>query len=225
MRRKRTRGRSSGQTLVEFALIILPFVIAFFSIVEISLIIASVGSFNFAAREGARLGSIEGRTFPAPDNDIIRDVTAHVSGVVMATWTEIDIFRATSDGQCLQTSTGAGLPSVPVDDPACIKGVYVPAPGNSWVLQSGGWDVNDRNDTLTNADYIGVRVKFNYNFLTGFVGAIGTSLSLSSTSAQRIEPQDFQAYRPAATTLASASQSGYGTPLWQLEPVWKEARA
>jgi hypothetical protein len=224
MRRRRTRGRSSGQTLVEFALITVPFILAFFGIVEISLIVASLGSFNFAARDGARLGSIEGRTFPTPDNDIIANITVHVSGVVMARWTEIDIYRATSDGRCLTTSTGAGS-EVDVDDPTCIKGVYVPAPNNSWTLQSGGWAVADRNDSLIDADYIGVRIKFNYNFLTGFVGAVGTSLSLSSTSAQRIEPQDFNGHHPAATPLASVSRSGSGASLWQPTLLWKEAGA
>jgi Flp pilus assembly protein TadG len=203
MRRRRTRGRSSGQALVEFAMIIPVFLLTFFGAVEFSLIVASLGTYNFAVRDAARIGSILGRTDPNVDSKILSNVSGHVSGIVMATPTEIDIFRAASDGTCLNASSGPASP-VAVDDPTCAKGQYLLVAG-TWTLSSGPWAVNDRDDALSSADYVGVRVLFNYTFLTGFVGALGTSLSLSAVSAQRIEPQDFTGHhqtRPASSSAA-----------------------
>jgi Flp pilus assembly protein TadG len=229
---RRRRGRSRGQALVEFALIAPLFVLTFFGAIEMSLIIASLGAYNFAVRDAARVGSILGRTDPYVDFKILKTISAHVSGLVMAKATEIDIYRAASDGSCLNAQSGPAT-SVSVDDPTCAKGVY----DNTGTLVSGGWAVDSRDDALVSADYVGVRIVFNYTFITGFVGTIGTSLTLSSTSAQRIEPQDFNGHRqPSTTAPASGSQASHGArapspsgdsgvPLWQPALTWKEVRA
>jgi Flp pilus assembly protein TadG len=223
MRRRRARGRSSGQALVEFALILPVFLLTFFGAVEFSLIVASLGTYNFAVRDAARIGSVLGRTDLAVDSKILANISGHVSGIVMATPTEIDIFRAASDGMCLNASSGAASP-VTVDDPTCAKGQYLLVAG-TWTLSSGPWAVSDRDDALSSADYVGVRVLFNYTFLTGFVGTLGTSLSFSAVSAQRIEPQDFTAHHQrhpaslsAAARLPVASRGGDTAPalaLWR----------
>jgi Flp pilus assembly protein TadG len=233
MRRGRTRGRSRGQTLVEFALILPVFLLTFFGAIEFSLIIASIGTYNFAVRDGARVGSILGRTDPNVDSKILSNIIGHVSGVVMAQPTEIDIYRSTSNGACLNAQSGAAT-SVTVDDATCAKGVY----NSSGTLVSGGWVVNNRNDALSSADYIGVRVVFRYTFLTGFIATVGTSLTLSATSAQRIEPQDFTGlhHRPATTAagrlapapgarVAPAGAAPGSMRLWQAEAARKEAAA
>ncbi len=235
MRRRRTRARSRGQALVEFALIVPFFMMTFFGAIEMSLIVASLGAYNFAVRDGARVGSIEGPTDPAVDSNILATIRSHVSGIVMARALEVDIYRATSDGACLNAPSGVGALRVSVDDPTCAKGVYT----LSGTLISGPWPVNDRDDALISADYVGVRILFQYTFLTGFIGSVGTSLNLSSTSAQRIEPQDFSSDHHAPAVVASMSlvRHGAGTwapvgsgptndaPLWQRPLAWKEERA
>jgi Flp pilus assembly protein TadG len=227
---RRRRGRSRGQALVEFALIAPVFVLTFFGAIEMSLIIASLGAYNFAVRDGARVGSILGRTDPNVDSKILANIAGHVSGIVMAKVSEIDIYRATSNGMCLNAQTGTAPPAsvVSVDAADCAKGVY----DNTGTLISGPWAVNNRDDALSSADYVGVRIVFQYTFITGFVGAIGTSLTLSSTSAQRIEPQDFTGHRQPAIVQASGSRVSHGsrvpTPPGNIEPptlAWKEAYA
>jgi Flp pilus assembly protein TadG len=216
---------------VEFALIAPVFVLTFFGAIEMSLIIASLGAYNFAVRDGARIGSILGRTDPNVDAKILANISGHVSGIVMAQATEIDIYRATSDGSCLNAQSGPASETT-VDDPTCAKGVY----DNTGTLVSGPWAVDSRDDALVGADYIGVRIVFNYTFITGFVGTIGTSLTLSSTSAQRIEPQDFNGHRQPTIALASGSRASPGSrppsppgnsgaPLWQPALAWKGAHA
>jgi hypothetical protein len=219
MRRGRTRGRSRGQALVEFALILLPFVVTFFGVVEFSLIMASLGTYNFAVRDAARLGTLLGRSTTTSDSQVIQLTLGHVSGIVMASPYEIDIYRATSDGNCLnqQVSPPPTIPpappvlEVPIDDPTCAKGVYLSSDGFTNPVGGVSWTVGNRNDSLQNADYLGVRILYRYTFLTGFIGIIGTTLNLSATSAQRIEPQDFSALHHAPME-APHSTTPYAPP-------------
>jgi hypothetical protein len=86
---------------VEFALVIIPFFLILFSTIEFALITASTGSFNFAERHRARLGSLLGRTVGNADSEIVAALRTYVRGVVMAKTVEVDIYKSTPDGQCL----------------------------------------------------------------------------------------------------------------------------
>jgi hypothetical protein len=211
------RARSRGQALVEFSFIVLPFFIIFFSTIEFALIMSSIGSYNFGVRDAARLGSLLGRTSATADSSILQVITNHVSGLVMAKTQEVDIYRATSDGQCLTVvapGTGAG---VSVDSGSCLKNEYDAS--GALLNPVGGvapWPPNVRDDSLQSADYLGVRVLYRYTYLTGFIAGVGTPLNLSSTSVQRIEPQDFQGMHSAQDALAwmrpSTAGSGSNQP-------------
>ena len=89
--------------------------------------------------------------------------------------------------------------------------------GNAIGAQS--WPPDARNDDLIDADFLGVRITFRYTYLTAFLSAGAPTLTLTATSVQRIEPQDFQSHRvqPPATDAAVAS-----TPcLWSALPcLW-----
>jgi TadE-like protein len=211
----RMRGRrrhATGQATVEFALIAVPFFLTFFGIVEFSLIMASIGSFDFAARDGARIGSILGRTDPQVDQDVINAVTARVQSIVMAKVTEIDVYRANPiDGTCfdLNDINSVLIPppapgSHPIDDPLCAKNQYA---ADGTLIGSVGWPVNDRSDTQQIADYVGVRVLYQYTFLTYAVVGAGSTLNLSTYSVQRIEPQNF-GRRQVPAPVASRAPMG-----------------
>jgi Flp pilus assembly protein TadG len=230
----RARRRSRGQSLVEFSLIVLPFFLVFFSIIEFALITASVGSFDFAARSGARLGSVIGRTSETADQQIITEAMSHVSGVVMAQPTEIDIFRANPNGNpnllCFGSVTQSnGLPlSYNLGDPNCAENVYLPPflPVTQLTCTPCNWPVDNRNDTNLNADYVGVRILYTYTYVTGFLASLGSGLNLSTYSTQRIEPQDYSGHRhstqpdplaatgppPLAPNLALATPAEVGSP-------------
>lgn len=179
------RGRSRGQALVEFALIAPVFFVVFFSTIEFALLTASIGSFNFASRDGARLGSLLGRTDASVDSEVVTVIRGHVYGLVMAKTQEIDIYRSTSNGQCLTS----GNSTTTVDDASCLKNQYRI---DGSVMGSIQWPVSARNDSLQGADYLGVRIVYRYVYLTGFIAGLGTPLNLTATSVQRIEPQDYQ---------------------------------
>jgi hypothetical protein len=186
---------------------------------------ASLGSYNFAVREAARVGSVEGRTNPNVDQDIINAVTSRVQGLVMAQMTEIDIYKADPlDGSCYDSQSA----SWPVDNAVCMKDLYYEngaGPAHSLCTAQSIyclWPPDVRNDSLANADYVGVRVLYKYTFLTSFFAAIGTVLNLSTTSVQRIEPQDYQGVQVPAIIALRASGVSAGLRQAGLPPAWKQ---
>jgi Flp pilus assembly protein TadG len=236
-RGRRRRGRSSGQALVEFGLIAIPFLLSFFGIIEFGLLMSSVGSFDFAAREAARVGSVLGRTDPNGDQSILNAVTSRVTGAVAAQITEIDIFLSDPvpnplDYVCYNSIPSTVNPSpnnVTVDDATCVKDVYYfNGTGPAHTLCAGpgpspycSWPPDLRNDSLANADYLGVRVLYRYTFVTSFSMFIGT-ISLGNYSVQRIEPQDYQGSRPVLPRTASHVNVSALSALAVAPPVWKQ---
>lgn len=206
LRRPRyVRRLARGQALVEFAMIFPILLTVIFGIIEFALILSSLGGFNFAARDGARLGSLLGRSDPNTDQEIVSLISGHVLGLVMAKAKEVDIYRAAAGGSCLNQPLGSGAASVSVDDPSCIKNRYN-LDGSVYAGSSILWPVNDRDDSLASADYLGVRIKFQYNWLTAFVAGSAPPLQLSATSVQRIEPLDFTGrVSPSAPILSTLS--------------------
>ena len=199
--RQRRRGRSSGQSLVEFALIAPIFFVMFFGIVEFAFILTTLSGYNFAAREGARLGSIEGRTVNVADQDILNAIIARSQALPFGAPLSVDIYKSAPDGSCIAFGgTGVGT----LGTSSCTENQYQCTSKTVCASQIiSNWPVSSRNDTLLGADYLGVRVLFQYTFVTSFLnyycnpspscttGNAGTHLNLSATSVQRIEPQDY----------------------------------
>jgi hypothetical protein len=154
-----------------------------FGIVEYSLITSSIGGFNFAAKDAARLGSLLGRTDDTVDQQMVALVRNRVVGLVAAKTVSIEIFRSDSTGAFSTTEDEYDV--------------------NGNVIGPKSWPPDARNDDLINADYLGVRITFRYTYLTAFISSGAPNLTLTATSVQRIEPQDFQSRRARPpTTLA-----------------------
>lgn len=186
------RRRERGQAMVEFALVMPLFFLIFFGFIEYAFISASIAGFNFAAKDGARIGSLLGRTDPTVDTQIVTDIRLHVAGIVMAQAVQIEIFKADVGGNPVSGSGGI------------IENVY-DINGNPIGTQS--WPVDLRNDTLLDADYLGVRITFKYTYITAYVSGGNSSLTLTATSVQRIEPQDFQGHYRHAGGIAQVVAS------------------
>lgn len=207
--RRRTRSdalrrrSSSGQAMVEFALIAPLFFLLIFGIVEFSLINASVGAFNFAAKDAARLGAIVGRGCvqinattcdPNVDQYMINNVIVpRVNGVVMAQMYEVEIFDANPDGTCITNTNG------------CEADIWTLSGGVWTDTGANNWQSNTRNDALSNADYLGVKVYYTYTYLTAFFAATSPTINLIAESIQRIEPQQYgDRFNPGAHVWAAA---------------------
>ena len=179
-RSRSRKRRARGQAMVEFALVAPVFFTLIFGFIEFALIEASIGSYNFAAKDSARLGSLIGPTDPLADQKMVSLIQSRVNGVVFAKVVKIEIYKSDAAGDYLQGG------SVPPED------VY-DANGNA--VGTAAWPPTLRNDTLIDADYLGVRITFKYNYMTSYLGGGNTSLQLTANSVQRIEPQDFQSWR------------------------------
>jgi hypothetical protein len=188
---KARRLRARGQAIVEFALVAPFFFALIFGLIEFSLISISISSYNAAAEDGARIGSLLGRTDNTVDQQIVTAVASHVNGVSVAHPLTIEIFKADVTGQPV-TSGGS-----------IVENVY----DINDVQISATWPVGSRIDQLLSADYLGVRITYEYDYLTAFVSGGNSTLILSATSVQRIEPQDYQGRR--APPPAQFAVAGY----------------
>lgn len=188
------RRRSRGQALVEFALVAPVFFLMFFGIIEFALINASITTFNFAAKDSARIGSVLGRTDATVDQQIVNDIVGRVGGVVVAKASLIEVFR----------SDAAGDPPAAVTP---VENTYTPVTGSACGVCN--WAIDSRNDSLLNADYLGVRITYVYTYLTAFVSGGASQLQLTALSVQRIEPQSFQGHRPHPPMVVA---SAYTSP-------------
>ncbi len=173
------RSKARGQAMVEFALVAPLFFALIFGLIEFSLIDVSISSYNLAADAGARIGSLLGRTDPTVDQQIVAAVRAHTSGVAIAQTIEIEIFKADVTGAPV---TNAGN---------IVENVY-DIQGNPIPTDPQTWPVDMRIDDLLSADYLGVRITYQYHYLTAFLSGGNSDLQLTATSVQRIEPQDYQ---------------------------------
>jgi TadE-like protein len=196
----RGRRRPNGQAMVEFALVAPLFFALIFGLIEFALIGLSISSYNLAAEEGARIGSVLGRTDPLVDQKIVAAVRAHTSGIAAAQTVEIEVFKADVTGHPV-TSAGSIIENV-----YDIQGTSLNPPGTL------PWPFDSRIDQLLTADYLGVRITYRYTYLTAFIAGGNSNLQLTATSVQRIEPQDFQG-RLNEPSLATPSQATARVPV------------
>lgn len=201
------RGRSRGQAMVEFALVAPLFLMLLFGVIEYSLINASVGTLNFAAKEGARYGAIVGKASipnqPPVDQYVVNSIIVpRVAGIVVAQMQKIEIFNATETGACVLDSKGV-----------CEEDIWQPAAGGTWSSTSNSWPYSARDDTLANADYLGLKISYTYTYLTAFFAVASPTVNLTADSVQRIEPQQYgDRHDPVAQRWAARATGMPGLP-------------
>lgn len=197
--RARRRRPGRGQAMVEFALVAPLFFLLLFAFIEYALISTSIAAFNFAAKDGARIGSLLGRTDGTVDTQILTAVTQHVAGIVMAQPITLEIYRSDAAGDYVLPGNSAA-----VEDSYSFS-------SSSWTAQN--WLPNLRDDTLINADYLGVKITYQYTYLSAFVSGGNSALQLTANAVERIEPQDFQSRRSPPSRPFVALTMPEGVPM------------
>ena len=178
------RRQQKGQTLVEFALVAPLLLTVIFGTIEFCFLYQSTNTVSFAAREGARVGAVLGPTDSAADSKIIQAIFSATSGgaaLLFSQITMIEIFKSSESGSV--PATLASCAQVANED--VYDGQGNACPGTL------GWPYSSRNATFNNADYLGVRITFAYNWVTAFVSAARGQFIMTSISIQLIEPQTF----------------------------------
>jgi Flp pilus assembly protein TadG len=73
---------SRGQALVEFSLVVIPFLVLMFALVDLGRLVYINTSIAEAAREGARWGSVQGRSLNATSRTVIGTHTTAMTSAV-----------------------------------------------------------------------------------------------------------------------------------------------
>lgn len=209
---RRWRSKRKGQAIVEFALVSGPLFACIFGLIEFALIMTSVGAYNFGAKEGARLGSILGRQSSTVDSQVISLIQSRTSGLAVASISEIDIYDADPYTGNVKTVGGT-----------VMDNVYTFDGSGNITSSSAPWSPDLRNDTLADADYLGVKVTFKYTYLTAFLSGGSTALTLTASSVQRIEPLDYlndiRAPAQVASAMPATDPGNRGDPGTGLPPA------
>jgi len=221
-RRSRSRRRARAQAMVEFALVAPLFFTVLFGLLEYSLISASIGVVDFATKDAARIGSFLGRTDSTADAQMLNDLRSRAAGIVTAKITQVEIFKADAAGNMLSTG-GCPCEDIYVPSGSASSTLGACTVSGGWTVTACNWPPNLRNDTLINADFLGVKVSYQYTYLTAFLAGGAANLQLTATSVQRIEPQDYQGWWRRAEPGGPPGGEPQGPPIVEAGPSDRRA--
>ncbi len=164
MRGSGRRRPRRGQALIEFALVVPLLLGLIFGIIELSLVYSASALYDSGVRQAARVEALAGMSTGTIDQRTVKALEALVGSFPVAHVTQVEIFRSDAQG----------------DGPrAGAENIY-DAQGNPLSTQT--WPVASRQSTIAAPVYLGVRVTYQYTWVTAFVGAMGTPLTLQATT-------------------------------------------
>ena len=173
-----------GATIVEAAIIFPVLILSIVGLLELGLVFKDFLTVNFAAREGARVGSLVGNDVDA-DCQIVQGIVADLGATLVdnGTITSIEIFQAhptTGNPMAGKTNTWTYFGTDPTD---C----------NDW-NNSNNWPSATRKVTVapgSDLDILGVTINATHQYVTG-VPPFRGSINIDETAIQRLEPEAFE---------------------------------
>jgi hypothetical protein len=203
MKDHRSRHRDSrGQSLVEFSLVLLPFIILIVSILEFGFMFAAYNSISFASHDGSQMAAEYGNTSGA-DGLILRQIDQDISAPANnAQIVSVDIYwvdTAFSDGRAKagyeNLWTYGGSTTFTLADGVTTYTVPFSRSSNGYP-DTSRCNVNGAigcaNPPHTGVDTIGVTITYQYKWITPFpqlvFGNSGAGPKLVSTNIMRLEP-------------------------------------
>ncbi|MGH2516623.1 MAG: TadE/TadG family type IV pilus assembly protein [Ktedonobacterales bacterium] len=211
--------RQHGQALIEFSLFFLFLMLLTAGIVDICGLLNDHINLEYAARQGARTGSVLGNQGSA-DCAIIGAVDSALSKMPNLQLTGIKIYQSgnngTSDGKEDDYPAGAycqvtsGVPCIVV-----ISGGTGSCNGNNGDCQAPpatvcGYLPTARNNTPYVEDSIGVEVDYNYTFRFDFALLITGTFSASDYAVMPINPVAIPSPVPTPTQLPTPAPTSCG---------------
>jgi Flp pilus assembly protein TadG len=165
----------SGQSAVEFALLVPVILLLGFGLMEFSLLLFGAGAARYAAGEGAHAASESGAD-PGADLTAVDAVRATpLGGTSVVTVSEVDIYKVDLVNGSLQQDTTLvnryRLSGTPIGTPA--------------------WLPITRSTAASHPEFLGVTVKYTYNWKEGLLGSLLQPIALTSSSWVRLEPTNF----------------------------------
>lgn len=183
LRRESARRRqgSRGQALVEFALLVMALMFIVVGATDISTLLDDHLNVVYAARAGARTGSVIGAYAPstAPytaDCAIIGAVQSALTSNRDVQVSKIAIYKADAQGQPVSSS----LEDIYAGNAVCNSDGSI-SPGATQV----GWPPACRNNTAFVEDSLGVAITYSYTYQFNLIGI--TTFTTTDTAVMPIE--------------------------------------
>lgn len=176
------RRNERGAALVEFAIVGIVFLTLAFGTFEMGLGWSDSQLVTQAARSGARAASQLGQN-SAADSFSVEAIEAAL-GSLGDDMTRIVIFdAAAADGSMPSACETAGPPGIAGSCSVYDQNDF----GTYGAWTDGAWTPASRDDSFSNADYVGVTVEVARPYVTGFFS--GSTFNISDTTVMRVEPQ------------------------------------
>jgi Flp pilus assembly protein TadG len=201
--RCRRSGRASGQTLVEFSLVIPLFIVTLLAVLEFALLFNALLAINFASRDAALVAAEAGNT-SGGDCAIIRAVEARVGapanaaqiGSITIAWTDTNGVTKQNAGVPYSNvwQRGAGTWSCVLPDGTTATIPYLRTTNGYPEASRCNVRLGCGAPHTPSVDTIGVRVSYQYAFhtplgnLLGPLGSTGGVWTLQQSNAMRMEP-------------------------------------
>jgi hypothetical protein len=171
-----------GQGMTEFAMVMPLLILLLMGVFDCGILMFGVGTADYAVGEGARVGAEAGNAANA-DAQIIQTIANTALHQPFVQVLEIDIYRLIEDpvtGQLTIDTTGCG-------GAGCVN-KYDAA--GSPLLSPEPWASSLRDVTNGSSDFLGVTIRYQYNWKSGSLLSVAP-LRISSTYSVRIEPQAY----------------------------------
>ena len=168
--------------MTEFALVMPLLILLLMGVFDCGVLMFGVGTADYAVGEGARVGAEAGNAANA-DAQIAQTIGKTALHQPFVQVKEIDIYRLIEDsvtGQLTMDTTGCG-------GAGCVN-KYDAA--GSPLLSPEPWVASLRDVTNCSSDFLGVTIKYQYNWKSGTLLS-AAPLQLSSTYSVRLEPQAY----------------------------------
>ena len=176
------RPSQRGQGLTEFAIVMPLLIILLLGVFDAGVLMFGVGTSDFAVGQGARVGAEAGNAVDADAQiiQVIQNTALHQPFVQVK---EIDIYKLNEDPVTGKLTADAnGCASNP-----CLN--KYDANGNQMTTPEP-WASSTRNVTNGSSDFIGVTIKYQYNWKSGIL-LTAAPLQLTATYTVRLEPQTY----------------------------------
>lgn len=157
------RTRQRGVAALEMALVLPLLLMIALGAFEYGMLFREWLSVTTATREGARVAATAGDHSNA-DCLILEATAGALKALDTSSIKEVWIYESNEDGH-VPPAAASQVYRPPKEDDVDL----VACETNSWVLEHDGWNPDERDNDGPERDWVGVRVVFRHNWVTGFL--------------------------------------------------------
>ena len=193
IRRPDRRGRSRGQSLVEFAISVPVFVLLLFGMLEFGFAFSHNLTLEYATREGARTGAALGPgTANIPCANVDEQIIAAAQRVLTSPGSPVDISRISSI--TIYKASASGAPVGGGTTNTWIPGAGPTVDGVPLLFKSNtvNWDACTR-DNGSSPDSIGIGLVYSYRLIS----PLGVFLGMGRSPAFQMSDRTVMALNPS----------------------------